>query len=446
MSSSRKGLFEQYLTIVRTPTKGMAILAKRKITEQTTIEVPGVLWYIKNECDKNTQIDYVAEYEKFRIKHLANPQIVRDIHSLQSFRTSQTVPTQESLRKMFEVNGWEHRKGTFVAVATGSFFNHSCDPDCFAEIKFRSDKIFVTADKNISKGSEVSVSYLGTDKLRGSVDERQQELAPWHFYCECHRCKADQQELQNKALLGDAEAKMALKRLELLYNAAHPIVIEDDDDDAGAGSSTVIMPPDASQACIGVKHRKQSVVVFDDSDDHMEEDEEEQPSSSFASIREPGQGGGARKLDRPGSQHENARAQIAEQQARVVHGSSAKDWIVAPLNSCLLPPTSQMLPPMSSLPPLLSAPLPAAPPVVLPLGGADASVPFRFLTRAIVEDDARASAGIARVIPGVHLTSFALEEERTRLGLQLCRCRSGQLFKNCHQFLVRIPKFVAEAP
>ena len=440
MSSSRRGLFEQYLEIVRTPAKGMAILAKRKIAKETEIELPGVLWYIKNECDKKTQIDYVAEYEKFRTKHITKPQVVCDIRSLQSFRSSQTVPTQESLRKMFEVNGWEHRKGTFVAVATGSFFNHSCDPDFCAQIQFRRDKMFVTAEKNISKGDEVSVSYLGTNELRGSVDERQEVLASWHFFCECHRCKTDQQELRNKALQGDAEATASLKRLELLYNAAHPIIIDDDDHDAGQGHSTMSVPPGASPAPINVHNRKQTVIVLDDSDDFMEEDEEEQPSYPIA--REPGQGGGAQKLDRPGSQHENARTYAAEQRARVVHGGSVENWSVAPLNPHVLPPMS-LLP--SVVPAVVLAVLPAVVPAVLP-PDVSAPAPFRFLTRAIVEDDARARAGIARVVPGVYLTSFAIEAERTRLGLQLCRCRSGQLFKDCHQFLVRIPKFNANVP
>jgi len=468
--SAANGLnFEHNLVVVQTPNKGAAVVAKRAIAQGTKITLPGVLWYIKNEVNLQVAIDYVAEYEIFCRKYPGNPQVLCDIHSLQSFRSGQTVPTQQSLHKMFQVNGWRHLNGSIVAVAVGSFFNHSCDPDFFAEIKLRNNRMYVTAERNIAEGVEVSVSYLGTTQLRDSVDNRQAALAPWEFFCECRRCKTDQQELHKKAQRGNVEAIAALRRLELLYDAAHPIVV--DDDDTGPAPLAATVSPSNPQTQTAIQHSKQSLRVASDSAGHMQEGDQEQ--SPHAHAQGAGAAGGAPIRNLSASQQASARMRTVEQPPASVEqppagveqppagveqspagveqspagveqppasvaGISAGNWIVAPLRHDTVSPGTTMLPPM-----LLVAPVV---PAVWPAPAAVTAVPLRLGSRPTVHGRTAARMDSARVLARARLAAFAIDEERTRLGLQLCSCKSGNLFKHCHQFLVRIPKVAVNTP
>ena len=392
--------FEQCLRIVCTSERGMAVMSQKNIVKGTRIEIPGVIWCITDEHNETVEINYLSEYESFRQRHDNDPQIMQNIGTLQSHETNQTRLTQNSLKKMFQVNGWRHRCGTVVSVVAGSFFNHSCDPDFAADVRLKADKMYVTALRDIAKGREVFVSYLGKEQLDARVDHREESLTSWGFFCECLKCKSDTSDLHTSAANGDVEAQNALVRLKYFRDHMSPIVIPDEGD-----PSMKCEAHDAQRPSFAVR-QDNAIIVIDDSSD------EEQEGVEF-------QGAGA------------------------AH------------------PTDSALP--ARLDSEIVAPL-------IP-------VPFRFLTVAVLEAEARARAqnvaatldareslyeryerqqqqdSLLQALPentaafhdrdvvvkaetraGEHTSLAAnVESEHSRLGQEQCVCRSGKLFKDCHQ-------------
>jgi len=233
----------------------------------------GVLWFIKSEAKMKTSIDYEQAYNTFVAKHADNPQVVEDVSKLQWYKAEPTERTsmQDRYRQVFEINGWTHNGGTIVAVATASFFNHSCQPDFKIWIDTKGQQsMSIMAKRGIAPGREVSVSYLGPRMLQMRVDRRQALLSHWGFYCGCEKCKADTEKLQQRADGGQKTVMAALKQLAVLREKfgvgsaeqvqpekIDTIVIDDDDKD----DDDDVDDDDDDDDCQIIPHRGATVAV-----------------------------------------------------------------------------------------------------------------------------------------------------------------------------------------
>ncbi|OII74658.1 SET domain-containing protein [Cryptosporidium ubiquitum] len=92
-------------------------------------------------------------------------------------------------------------KGGCICVIQ-SCFNHSCDPNCYVHT-LDDSTIYVTANKDILKGEELTISYI--DNTLPLVDRRIL-IKNYHFTCNCVLCKKEERSNQT-----DSEKK---KRLE----------------------------------------------------------------------------------------------------------------------------------------------------------------------------------------------------------------------------------------
>jgi len=401
--------FHECLRIVCTPEKGMAIVSQKHIAKGTRIQPPGVIWYIKNENSETANINYLTEYDNFRQRHADNEQILQTIGTLQSHTTNQTRLTQHSLRKMFQVNGWRHRSGTVVSVVAGSFFNHSCNPDFSADIRLKSDKMYVTAIRDIVQGREVFVSYLGKKQLNAKVQHREESLTSWGFFCECPKCLSDTADLHTLAETDDAAARAAVIRLKYLRDSMSPIVIGDDVD-----KFVKIEPRDDELASLPVGS-EDTIIIIDDSSDEEEEDTESAQAGARQRTHTKQSGPQIQAsshtedadFQRCEIQRDHALLQISHKNINAFQDSGSADYVPP------VPPT--LLPQQTIL---------HVPPVRL--------VPFKFLTVAVVEAEARARSMMIPVVEDVAI----LEDNTNSLGKQMCACKSGKLFKDCHQFLV----------
>ena len=72
-----------------------------------------------------------------------------------------------------------------------SFFNHSCDPNCF--YFGIANLLIVKAIKDIKKGEELTVNYIEPKP----AFMRKNELSKWEFICQCKYCK-EEAEICNK--------------------------------------------------------------------------------------------------------------------------------------------------------------------------------------------------------------------------------------------------------
>ena len=72
-----------------------------------------------------------------------------------------------------------------------SFFNHSCDPNCF--YFGIANLLIVKAIKDIKKGDELTVNYIEPKP----AFMRKNELSKWEFICQCKYCK-EEAEICNK--------------------------------------------------------------------------------------------------------------------------------------------------------------------------------------------------------------------------------------------------------
>jgi len=428
----------------------MAIMSQKNIVKGTRIEIPGVIWCITDEHNETVEINYLSEYEIFRQRHDNDQQIMQNIGTLQSHETNQTRLTQNSLKKMFQVNGWRHRCGTVVSVVAGSFFNHSCDPDFAADVRLKADKMYVTALRDIAQGREVFVSYLGKEQLDARVDHREESLTSWGFFCECLKCKSDTSDLHTSAANGDVEAQNALVRLKYFRDHMSPIVIPDEGD-----PSMKYEAHDAQRPSFAVR-QENAIIVIDDSSD------EEQEGVEFQGA------GAAHPTDSalPARLDSEIVAPLIPVPFRFLTVAVLEAEARARAQNVAAEPNAGTLDAR-----VLAARLDSE--NVAPL----IPVPFRFLTVAVLEAEARARAqnvaatldareslyeryerqqqqdSLLQALPentaafhdrdvvvkaetraGVHTSLAAnVESEHSRLGQEQCVCRSGKLFKDCHQ-------------
>lgn len=78
----------------------------------------------------------------------------------------------------------------FTVNSLYSFFNHSCSPNVTGtSVTTSHDELLATRD--IAKGEEVLVSYLGDTDLAQPTSRRQKMLMPWlGMKCSCIRCSS----------------------------------------------------------------------------------------------------------------------------------------------------------------------------------------------------------------------------------------------------------------
>lgn len=79
----------------------------------------------------------------------------------------------------------------------GSIFNHSCLPNViFGE---KENKIFFSTVRNIKKGEELCDNYI--DIIRSKNKRQDILLKQYDFSCECERCKKDNRNKDEKAII-----------------------------------------------------------------------------------------------------------------------------------------------------------------------------------------------------------------------------------------------------
>jgi hypothetical protein len=132
--------------------------------------------------------------------------LIEKISQLTSFDLKNSTKTKEERIKLFEYSDDnirdlistnailtlrnERNKISPLELCYGlyincSFFNHSCDPNCF--YYGIANMLIVKAIKDIKKGEELTVSYIEPKPAY----MRKNELSKWEFICECKYCKEE---------------------------------------------------------------------------------------------------------------------------------------------------------------------------------------------------------------------------------------------------------------
>ena len=132
--------------------------------------------------------------------------LIDKISQLSSFELKNTTKSKEERMKSFEYNEDnirdiistnailtlrnDRKKIAPIELCYGlyiksSFFNHSCEPNCF--YYGIANLLIVKAIKNINKGEELTVSYIEPKPAY----MRKNELLKWEFNCECKYCKEE---------------------------------------------------------------------------------------------------------------------------------------------------------------------------------------------------------------------------------------------------------------
>jgi len=206
--------------------KGRAVFSQKAIKKGARIVLDGVLWWIKLESAKDQKCNYEQQYVSFLEKYCTPEsmrdgtmaKVIRNIHLLQNSITQRRQTNADKFRHIFEINGWTHKKGTVVAVAFGSLINHSCVPDFKVDFDLRQNRMLLTAKNAVEKIREVTVSYLSKTMLNRSVDQRQEALACWGFYCQCPKCRTEtalhRKNAASKELSADIMHRLAIIELD----------------------------------------------------------------------------------------------------------------------------------------------------------------------------------------------------------------------------------------
>ena len=132
--------------------------------------------------------------------------LIDKMGQLSSFELKNTTKSKEERMKSFEYNEDnirdiistnailtlrnDRKKIAPIELCYGlyiksSFFNHSCEPNCF--YYGIANLLIVKAIKNINKGEELTVSYIEPKPAY----MRKNELLKWEFNCECKYCKEE---------------------------------------------------------------------------------------------------------------------------------------------------------------------------------------------------------------------------------------------------------------
>ena len=70
-----------------------------------------------------------------------------------------------------------------------SIINHSCEPNSAVEFPFNNHELVVNAQRDISAGEEILISYLNECELERSRHSRYKMLGEnYLFNCDCMKC------------------------------------------------------------------------------------------------------------------------------------------------------------------------------------------------------------------------------------------------------------------
>ena len=205
-------------------TKGNHYIAKEDIKEGTLliVEIPLISVY-ETEIKK-----FSSTFEKFQKMGFSTNELaleilftnfkdriefkeekkylIEKISQLSSFELNNMKKTKEERMKSFEYSDDnirdiistnailtlrnDRKKIAPIELCYGlyincSFFNHSCDPNCF--YYGIANMLIVKTIKDIKKGEELTVSYIEPKPAY----MRKNELSKWEFICECKYCKQE---------------------------------------------------------------------------------------------------------------------------------------------------------------------------------------------------------------------------------------------------------------
>ena len=88
---------------------------------------------------------------------------------------------------IYEANCYEMGAGTCICI-DGSRINHSCIPNAHYSWNCNIKRVTVHAVKDIPKDEEITISYCSAMR---NYEERQRELEPYVFACNCPACETD---------------------------------------------------------------------------------------------------------------------------------------------------------------------------------------------------------------------------------------------------------------
>ena len=117
--------------------------------------------------------------------------------NLETRMKTDNKPSLDKIKRVVDANGFvtlRPYKLDFTTVAMGlwmfpSFVNHSCVPNTF--YNGIGDFIFIRATKFISKGEEITVSYLDAN-LKNYFMRKNKIESNWKFTCRCELCKLEE--------------------------------------------------------------------------------------------------------------------------------------------------------------------------------------------------------------------------------------------------------------
>ncbi|KAF2773398.1 SET domain-containing protein [Teratosphaeria nubilosa] len=79
----------------------------------------------------------------------------------------------------------------YAVYPSASYFNHSCAPNLVKRREGRTWRFM--AGRDVRKGEQLCITYLGGDEKDLELDERRRRLRDaWGFECMCERCKEEQ--------------------------------------------------------------------------------------------------------------------------------------------------------------------------------------------------------------------------------------------------------------
>ena len=175
---------------------------------------------VRNYCSVDSLMNHDAiESEKAREYY---PFVMKGVTDL--LKKSCTVEPSEvySIYSKLIVNLFTLEDGQLRAIGSTlipelSKINHSCDPNCVLSFKGRS--AYITAIKDIQKGSEITISYIPLPKP--FLSRKEQLITQFSFTCFCTLCTRQREE---------GTDAMLLRECPVCEEYAHPSIDFEKDD------------------------------------------------------------------------------------------------------------------------------------------------------------------------------------------------------------------------
>ena len=126
---------------------------------------------------------------------------------------------------IFGTNSFTVSESDSVICLRASRFNHSCSPNAHYRIDSSTGELHFIALRAITRGEEISISYIGRRTLYGSPRRsRQAILRPtYHFTCSCSVCSLS----KAKSKISDARRQRVNELWEIIGRLAPTLKEED---------------------------------------------------------------------------------------------------------------------------------------------------------------------------------------------------------------------------